>query len=351
MSDSHLQGLVIGKCRELGDAKAAEYFGVSASLVRQWVNGSKTPSLASVEKVFVLPETPPVEANWKEKEVFLALPAYKSVHPATLFTLLAMWDRPKMGFRTRFNDAFIIHARETLAADFLSSKMPICVTLDDDMVWPCGQATWLNETTGFNLPEKFAGLHMVNQLRSRKKSLVGGLYFGRNRKGRAMYHEAMQQTPEGNMENARAHDAPMDECKPTEWVGTGGLLFTRDVLLDIMKTHPHLAPQHPAEPFHFFTNSADGVMKGFTEMQQKAAAIHASITRGETGPAGAVLADLMNQMTKAAEDLVKHNRLQQGEDQLFCRRATVAGHQPYVDLALVGAHIGFNAWGPSTTER
>ena len=350
-SDSYLQALVIGRCKELGDDRAAEFFGVSAGLVKQWVNGSKTPSLASVEKVFSIPENAPKEAAWEGKNMFVCCPAYKSVHPATLFTLMAMWDRPKMGFRVRFNDAYIIHARETLAMDFLASGMPECFSLDDDLVWPCGQGAWFNETTGFNYPDRYASLHAINQLRSRNHSLVGGLYFGRNKNGRAMYHEAMQETPAGNAENERAHSAPFDECKPTEWVGTGGLYFRKEVLLDIQKTHPHLAPEYPGEPFHFFSATADPVMKAFAEMKAKVAEAHRQVTSGEAAAAGNILADLSNQLIDASNQLVLSNRMQQGEDQLFCRRAKAAGHQPYVDLALAGAHIGFNAWGAPTTGR
>jgi hypothetical protein len=351
MADSYLQGLVVARCKELNDdAKAGEFFGVAPSLIRQWVSGSKTPSLASVEKVFVPQPTAFANAEWEGKNLFIACPAYKSVHPATLFTLVALWDRAKMGFRVRFNDAFIVHARNMLAMDFLASGMPECYTFDDDMVWPAGQAAWYNETTGLNLPEKFAGLHSINQLRSRNKTLVGGLYFGRNRFGRAMYHEAMQKTPEGERENARAHSAPFDECKETQWVATGGLFFKREVLLDIQKTFPHLAPQHLDEPWHFFSNTADAVMKGFADMQAMTKEVQTELFGGNAEKANALLGDLVKRMNEASEEVIKNNRLQQGEDQLFGRRALAAGHQSHVDLALVGAHIGFNAWGPGNTN-
>ena len=84
MSDSYLQSLVINKCKELGAEKSAEFFEVSVGLVRQWINGSKTPSLASVEKVFSVPEgqklTDPANArisiNAHENLVRFATEAY-----------------------------------------------------------------------------------------------------------------------------------------------------------------------------------------------------------------------------------------------------------------------------------
>lgn len=348
--DSYLQALVITRCREFGIEKSAEFFTVSPGLVRQWMKGSKTPSLAAVERVFAPPSSGFANAEWEGKDVFVAAPFYRSNHPATLFSLLAMWDRPKMGFRTRYGDAFIIHAREVLAQDFLASGMPYCFTLDDDMILPCGHAGWYNEITGFNLPDKFAGLHTISQLRSRGKSLIGGLYFGRNRHGRALYHEATQLTEAGRLEDERAHTAPFDEVKATEWTATGCMLFKREVLTDIMATHPHLAPQFPGEPFHFFSNSADAVMRHFGEMQAKAAAAVNFIQESRASDAGVLLQELVAQMKGAEEEVIKHNRLQQGEDQLFCRRAKVAGHQPYVDFSIVCGHVGQNVWGPGNTK-
>lgn len=347
--DSYLQALVTSRCKELGVEKAAEYFSVAPGLVRQWLSGSKIPSLASVEKVFVLPEALPENAAWAGKEVFIAAPFYKSTNPATMFSLLAVWERGKYGFRHRSGDAFIVHARNQLAHDFLSSGLPICQWLDDDMILPCGQAGWYNSATGFNFPEKYAGIHFVNQLRSRGKTFIGGLYFGRKLGGRACYHEAMLETQEGTNENARAKEAPFDEVKATEWVGTGALQHTREVLLDIQKIHPHLAPQHASETWHYFSNHADAVMRQFREMTEKTQAVGVLVKGGEAEKAGHLLVELYEQMKQAESTIVTQNRLQQGEDQLFGRRAAAAGHQPHVDFSVVCGHLGSNVWGPKNT--
>jgi hypothetical protein len=350
MTDSYLQGLVIGRCKELGDVAAAEFFGVAPGLVRQWVNGSKSPSLASVEKVFVLPEGAPKDASWAGKEVFIACPMYKQTNPGTLFALLAMWERPKMGFRHRYGDAFIVHARNQLANDFTDSGMPWCMWFDDDMIPPFGQAGLFNQLTGANMPERFAGIHTVNQLRSRNKTFIGGLYTGRNPDGRALYSQAIEPTPAGNAENRRAHTAPFDEVKATDWVATGCLLHSREVLLDMQKKFPHLAPQHPSEGWHYFSNHADAVMSQYTEMQAKADAAAFAVHGGDAAKAGEILVDLSQQMKKAGHDIILQNRTQQGEDQLFGRRALASGHQPYVDFSVVCGHLGSNVWGPWNTR-
>lgn len=348
--DSYLQALVTSRCRELGAEEAAKLFAVSPGLVHQWMNGSKTPSLASVEKVFKLPETLPENAAWAGKEVFIACPFYKSTNPATLFSLLAMWERGKYGFRHRSGDAFIVHARNMLANDYKASGLPFIFWVDDDMIFPCGQAAWFNLATGFNFPEQYAGLHAVNRLRSRNKTFIGALYFGRKAGGRACYSQAMLDTPEGLRDNARAHDAPFDEVKATEWVGTGGLLHTREVLLDIEKTFPHLAPQHVSETWHYFSNHADAVMRQFSEIIGKTQAIGLLVKGGEAQKAGQMLEELYGQLKQAEQDTITQNRTQQGEDQLFGRRASAAGHQPYVDMSVVCGHLGTNVWGPANTK-
>lgn len=350
MSDSYLQRLVITRCEELGVEKAAEFFDVSIGLVRQWLAGSKTPSLAAVEKVFSLPEGKPLEANWDGKEVFIAAPFYKSTNPLTMLSLMALWDRPKFGYRHRWGDAFIVHARNQLGTDFLNSKMPYCWWIDDDMIVPFGNAAVFNQATGMNLPEKFAGIHTPNRLRSHGKSLVGGVYFGRVKHGRALYASAFQPTPEGRLENAKAHRGPVDAIKAEDWVATGCLMHTRQVLLDMQAHFPHLAPQSPDEPFHFFTNTSDSLVKSIAEIKRLTFEASQSLKGGSAEKAGESLAEIGRLITSAETENLKHNRLQQGEDQLFCRRAKQAGHQPYVDLAVYCGHVGTNIWAHHNTE-
>lgn len=346
-AESYLRLLVVTRCKELGDEKAAEFFGVSTSLIRQWVNGSKPPSLAAVEKVFVYPEGKPQEAAWEGKEVFLAAPMYRSTNARTMFSVLALWDRPKYGYRHRFGDAFIIHTRNQLADDYLRSNMPICQWIDDDMIPPVGIASWYLENTKIPAPVEFAGRHGINHLRSRGKSLVGGLYYGRWEHSRAMYAEAHIDDNED-----RRSRTFVDECKPTDWVGTGFLQHGRDVLLDIQKTHPHLEPQHPSESWHYFSPTADAIVGRFREMQQKADAVAGQIRANSVDAAMKTVNDLIAQMRDSYEDYIKNNRLQQGEDQLFCRRAKKAGHQPHVDLGVVCGHLDGNVvFGPHNTGK
>jgi hypothetical protein len=350
MSDSYLQSLVINKCKELGTEKSAEFFLVGPGLIRQWVNGSKSPSLASVEKVFSIPDKAPEEGGWQGKQVFIGCPIYKNSNAATLTCLLGIWDRAKFGFRPRFGDAFIVHARNQLATDFLASNMAEFFGVDDDMVFPFGNAAFFNLLNDTTLPEKYAGLHSVNRLRSHGKSFVGALYFGRNAYGKAMYAEAMAETPAGRYENQRIHSGPTDELKETDWVGTGCYFHTRQVLLDIQEKFPHLAPQHPSEPFHFYSNTADALISSVSEVKVKAQAAVAEIQAGNAERASEVIGDLLRQVELAENQALKQNRLHAGEDVLFGTRAKIAGHQPHVDLGLVCGHVGYNTWNHTNTK-
>ena len=201
-----------------------------------------------------------------------------------------------------------------------------------------------------NLPEKFAGMHTINRLKSHEKSVIGGLYFGRIPTGRAMYAEAMQDTEQGNIENRQAHEGPIDRIQETDWVATGCLWTNRQVFLDIQEKFPHLAPQHPTETFHFFTNTNDALLTSMEDIKASAEQAVREIKTGTAENAGKVIEDMLKQVASAEQDAIRHNRLAQGEDQLFCRRAKVAGHQPWVDRGLVCGHSGFNVWSYHNTK-
>ena len=351
---SYLRNLVKLKVVELGDDKAAEFFGVSKLLVQQWRNGSKTPSLQAIERVFEEPKTQGLteRANWEGKKVVLLLPWYRSAHPLTTFSLLGMLEKDKMGALLRFNDAFIAHSRNTLADQFVDSGVEWGMSIDDDLICPWGNAAWFNHYTGFNFPDKYAGKHLINSLLSHGKTYVGALYFGRNAKGRGMYHEACITGPAADLENAKIHRGPVDELRATEWVATGALLTHRSVFLDIRKTFPHLAPQHPSEPWHYYTNANDAIVNKMFALSDDIARAHQFVRDGkmDLSEVEKLLEDTRVQLEEVKMHNLRDSRLQMGEDQVLGRRAKLAGHQPYVDLSVVCAHVGNVAYGPFNTK-
>jgi len=353
MSDSYLKNLVKAKVIELGDDAASDFFEVSKLLVQQWRNGSKHPSLAAVERVFEnLPPAAPSGADWEGKQVAILQPFYKAVHPLTHFALLGMFERGKMGALMQHGDAFIGHARNKLADQFLKTGLEWSFWIDDDIIPPIGNAAWYNRVTGFNLPDAFAGKHALNALRNHKKSLVGCLYFGRSPTGKGMYYEALLDSPEGQAENARLHAGPREELRQTRWCATGALLVHRQVYLDIQKAYPNLAPQHPSEPWHFFSNASDAVVNRLGALSDVAGAAMQEAKAGKLSLPGveSIFADIHRQIAEARTENLRDSRLQMGEDQIFGIRAGKAGHPSFVDLSVVCGHVGSAIYGPGNTR-
>lgn len=336
---------------ELGDRKAALFFGVAESLIKQWRTGSKSPSLAAVEKVFTAPETPSFEADWAGKDVMLCLPMYKQTNPLTAFSLLGIYDREKFDKLVEYGDAMIVHAREKIAHNFVESGMPHSLWIDDDMIVPMGNAEWFRSKTGIMIPDEFAGLHTANRLRSHQRSIIGGLYFGRKSSGRGMYYEALVDSEEGAAENRRAHGAPYDCIQRTKWTGTGCIWVDREAFVDVRQNNPHLEPTFPNEPFHYFTNASDGAMSrlDFIELAVNEATTAASA--GNAGEATRLLTDACKLITEAKKDVLHNSHLMQGEDQTFGIRAGLAGHPSHIDMGLICGHIGTTVFGPHNTRE
>lgn len=350
---TYLQSLVIHRAKELGPERAAEFFGVSPQLVRQWVAGSKPVSLAAVEKVFESPEQKPVEAAWEGKKVLLLLPWYKQTNPLTAFCLLGLLNREKMGVAMEFGDAMIAHARNTLLDRLIQTGIEWGLMLDDDMILPMGNAAWFRKYTGMDIPDSFAGLHAINQLLSRNKSLVAGLYFGRSPKGRGMYYEALLGNAAGDEENRRAHQAPRDELKEVTWAATGCLLINRQVPLDIREKMPWLAPKHPSEPWQYFSNASDALLRQFDVLRNETARVHQDLLAGTTtlDQVEKFIGDVRRRLDESMASVQSDNRLQMGEDAIFGVRARKCGHPTFVDMSVVCGHVGGMVYGVHNTQQ
>lgn len=335
---NYLRDLVTHKIQELGsDEAAAEFFAVSPGLVAQWRTGSKSPSLAAVERVFDPEKIPTAgrveQAAWEGKQVCLLLPWYKQVTPQTALSLMSLIDRTKMGILMRWGDAFIIHARNALVAQFLKTGVEWSFWVDDDVILPTGDADRFKKLSGFtSFSDQFAGAHALNRLLSHKKTLVGGVYFGRTPDGKPLYAEGCASQSERLQLRSRG---PQDVVKPTRWVATGALLAHRKVYEDIKNKFPHLENQWFSPSEHDLiarTKEAlavlsDGTVSESSRVHQARILIERGVTQSES-----------------------NSRLGNGEDVQFCLRALEAGHQPYVDLGLICGHIGPYTYGPMNTH-
>lgn len=329
-----LAGLVISKARSFPSlGEAAAFFHVPVSTVQGWLDGGEI-SVDAAEKSFDIGAlTVRQEALWEGRKVCLLFPWYKETNPITAFSIMSFLDRAKMGAMIQFGDAFIAHSRNKLTDSFLKSNCEWALTVDDDMVLPCGNAAWFNSFTGFDLPEWSAGLNSVNRLLSHQKTLVGALYFGRWKKGKPVYAEGG-----APREEEWARSGPHDTVKPTRWVGTGCLLIHRSVFLDIEKKFPHLARNADGANGNWFTSSEH-------DLKESARAVM-EVLNDDSVAAEVRIREAKKLMDESEHRSKVNSKLGTGEDVQFCVRATQAGHQPHVDMGLICGHMGSFCFGP-----
>lgn len=281
--------------------------------------------------------TPPATVRLFQKKVLIALPWYKSVSPITAFCVVQLADKRRTSTALNFDDAFVVHSRNSIADYFLKSDNEWLLSIDDDMVVPFGHAEWFRTFTGWSeFPEKFAALNSLDRLMSHGKTLVGATYFGRHWHGVPVFGEGNNPTVA-----AEIRKGPVDECRPTRWVGTGCLLVHRTVFEDIEKKFPNLARGADKKRGQWFTSSEHVAMDAIRRTREMLA----------TGPmTGEKSVKALEMLIGAESDARAKASLGQGEDVTFCKRAFEAGHQPYVDFGLVCGHIGSACYGPFNTR-
>lgn len=270
----------------------------------------------------------------QQAKVLITLPWMKFNNPATAFAVAAISDKRRTSLSLCSGDSYVIHSRNSVADMFLASEFEWQLTIDDDMIFPFGDAAVYKRYTGFNIPDAFAGLNTLDRLLSHGKTLVGALYWGRNSTGRGMFAEA------GNKEMAAyARRAPIDEIRPTRWVATGCLLVHRSVYEDIEKKFPRLA-RNGKKGGNWFTPSEHTAIDWIDKTRDM-------LSQGVMDGEKALKAYQM--LEQASAEARANSALSQGEDVAFCVRAKQAGHQPYVDLGLCLGHVGNCVFGPANT--
>lgn len=275
-----------------------------------------------------IPSLPPtnVSAAKDGRNVCVLLPQYKSTNPLTLVSVLGLRNPVSNSAVVHYGDAFIVHTRNRLAQSFLTeTDAEWALFVDDDMVLPFGNAGWFANATGFGavIPKSLQGLHTIDRLLAARKTLVGGLYFGRHAgpKRRAMFAEG---SADGQYAARGFASLPVNKVVETKWVGTGCLLVHRSVFTAIQLRFPHLAPTKKGEPWQFFSAAPDGLL---TAVQQYL---------NGTGS---------KENLAAAARAAQTTNLGKGEDVLFCERAAAAGHKAHVDLGLLCGHLGNTVFG------
>jgi len=324
-----LAELVVRKVVEMGDEAASQFFRHCLVAVKQWRMGSRAVPASALERMYAALNSNPVpeilEGNWEGRKVAMLLPWYKQVNPVTAFCLMGLFNPATMRVFMSCQDAFIAHTRNTLSRMFLNSPCEWAVMFDNDMVYPFGSSVFFNGITRFEFSEEFAGARTIHRLMSHGKSLVGGLYFGRNEDGKPMFSEGLSD-PEIT---ALVHKGPQNKLMATRWVATGCLLIHRTVFEDINKKYPDLGD-------HWFTPSEADLLESVKTVRSML---------------GKFPDQEIDRFLASAVEQTQHNsKPGSGEDVTFCIRAGLAGHQPHVDLGLVCGHIGDAVYGPFNTR-
>lgn len=290
----------------------------------------------STSGIDIVPAPPPQTVTAYGKKIMIVMPWQKMVNPITAFSVFQLADRRRTTTALNFGDAFVAHSRNNCADVFLGTDCEYMLTIDDDMVVPFGNAKWFRAYTGWDwYPEAFAAVNALDRLMGHKKSLIGATYYAKHPKGIAVFGEG------GHVEMSNyIRKGPHDEIKISGWVGTGCLLIHRSVFLDIEKAYPRLARGPDGKGGQWFTSSEHRVMDGIKQIMDMMS----------VGPMdGPKAARAYEMLVGLNSESSRTSKLGVGEDVIFCRRASEAGHKCYVDLGLVCGHIGTCVYGPRNT--
>lgn len=266
------------------DLKASEDLGFSLEEIQGFLTGKQSKKNNEILlKCIDTYLTRPSANVWQGRDVCFCLPWYKSVMPDTAFCLMAVWDKTKMCLEKRSDDAMIARSRNQLAKRFLRTEAQWSIWIDEDMVFPFGNAGIYLTMTGMrHLPHKFAAINTVERLLSWGKSVVGGCYWDRKGQGKMIAGGSQPLTT----------PIPYDTLYPATFCGTGVLAVHRKVFLDIAEKFPET-----------MSDNALGNEAGFFTP-------------------------------------INTDKRMMGEDEAFGWRAKEAGHPSYLDLGLICGHIG-----------
>ena len=94
-----------------------------------------------------------------DKKVLLMLPCYREFDPITALCIAQLNDRRRVGLMLSYDDAFVAHARNHCAREFLKTDSEWALWIDADMIVPCGNAKWLKTHLAWPaLPDEFAAM-------------------------------------------------------------------------------------------------------------------------------------------------------------------------------------------------
>lgn len=243
-----------------------------------------------------------LDGKWSRKVVML-MAANRDINPHVAFGIFAnLRKQPWMGMDFEANTV-IQRARNLLAMRFLQSEAEWSFWMDSDVVVPFRDPAFffdqkrLAADASFISPKHF-DVMAVERMLSHQKTIVGGVYQMRTQGRQAKMVIQPHLHPRGKEDEQLVADmlakGPQDKLVKVDYVATGCAIVHRSVYESIMKKFPDRMPKHAGEPFDFFGHDVG------------------------TG----------------------------GEDIAFCKLASAAGHQSWLDAGLWCCHVGNYAFFP-----
>lgn len=303
-----LAALIRNKCEELGVRDAAEFFAVSPGTISNWTTGKTEPSLAAAQILLNSHELQKHVSQeitmWEGRRLMILQPVYKTLNPDTHYTMFANYAKygpEKIGMQME-KGTLIYEARNILVEKAKKADPEYVLFWDDDMIAPCGNVDLFNGRYQANVSTESASFNAISRIMSHppEAKIVGALYFGRHRRGKAQCSKGFA----SDVENERLHEGYYKGLIEDEWVGTG-----------FMRIHMSV--------FKEFDRAIDEGM--FPECVHEPS----GLKYGYFNPMGFKI----------------------GEDVSFCRRAKKLGIKTYVDTSLILLHAGDCLFGPKNTRE
>lgn len=157
-----------------------------------------------------------------KKNVMILLPSERQMSPAVAEGIYARLRDQNRHRLVRNQMYFIPDARNDLAKKFLESDCEWSFWVDSDMILPSGpgHADWfLKMTKAKKIQRRFAQLHAIDQMISRRKHLIGGVYTPRQYGAPVLSSGKFLDLKNG----------PQDRIEPVQWLAAGCMLVHRSV--------------------------------------------------------------------------------------------------------------------------
>lgn len=283
-----------------GKDKCCELVGQTSAIVGTWMARGNWP-LTAVQALLTFDPAPLAEIKplYPTTEIgaklVILVPLSGPPAPKMMDCIIKLIDKREMDYR-RYAFNCLSISRNVLAAEFLRGPWTWAWWQDADNIVPCGDGKWFREAADLpQMPDAFANLHSIHRALVHGKKIVSACYIAKRRGGPPQF--AGGDTP---AMRDMVKLGPRDRLIEVGWSGMGAMLTHRDVFTDIIKTQGDEIKMKPG---------GIGDRFGYSH-----AFFHPTDIESPS------------------------------DDIPFARRAGIAGHKIYVDLAIQSAHVGDRAF-------